>query len=240
MIGWGVGGIETETVLLGNPLVVPKPSCVGVRLTGRPRPGVLAADVALAVTELLRREAPVGAFVEFAIDELGRREDLDDDLVDGQASSQYGKRPKKFAYPPQLLLVDGGKGQLARAVAVVERFGLSSQLFVASLAKQHEEIFTPGRAESILLPRQSQGLYLVQRVRDEAHRYAITSHRQRRDKAGIASRLDGIPGIGPSRRKALLRHFGGIPEIQQASLEELQKVAGITIKLAQAIKDHLA
>lgn len=156
------------------------------------------------------------------------------------AQAPGGKPDAAFSLLPDLLLVDGGKGQLARAVAVVERFGLSSQLFVASLAKQHEEIFTPGRAESILLPRQSQGLYLVQRVRDEAHRYAITSHRQRRDKAGIASRLDGIPGIGPSRRKALLRHFGGIPEIQQASLEELQKVAGITIKLAQAIKDHLA
>ncbi|HNT25287.1 MAG TPA: excinuclease ABC subunit UvrC [Anaerolineales bacterium] len=156
------------------------------------------------------------------------------------AQAPGGKPDAAFSLLPDLLLVDGGKGQLARAVAVVERFGLSSQLFVASLAKQHEEIFTPGRAESILLPRQSQGLYLVQRVRDEAHRYAITSHRQRRDKAGIASRLDGIPGIGPSRRKALLRHFGGIPDIQQASLEELQKVAGITIKLAQAIKDHLA
>ena len=155
------------------------------------------------------------------------------------AQTPGSKQDPSFALLPDLLIVDGGKGQLARAVAAIECSGLSGKFFVASLAKQREELFVPGRPEPILLPPQSQGMFLVQRVRDEAHRYAITSHRQRRDKAGIASRLDGIPGIGPSRRKALLRHFGGIPEIQQASLEDLQKIAGITIKLAQAIKEHL-
>jgi excinuclease ABC subunit C len=149
------------------------------------------------------------------------------------------KIDQAFSILPDLLLVDGGKGQLSRATAVVERFGLSDRLHVASLAKQHEEIFIPGQSESIMLPRQSQGLYLVQRVRDEAHRYAITSHRTRRDKAGIASQLDSIPGIGPARRKALLTHFGSLQTIRNASLEELQQVPGITIKLAETIKEFL-
>ena len=93
--------------------------------------------------------------------------------------------------------------------------------------------------QSILLPRHSQGLYLIQRIRDEAHRYAITSHRNLRTKTGLASRLDVIPGIGPARRKALLTKFGSVEAIQEASLEELAAVQGITPELAQAIKEHL-
>jgi excinuclease ABC subunit C len=110
---------------------------------------------------------------------------------------------------------------------------------VASLAKQHEEIFLPGRPFSIILPRHSAALYLVQRIRDEAHRFAITAHRQRRDKAGIASRLDAIPGVGPARRKALLNHFGSIDKIRSATGQELQAVPGITPRLAEAIKAFL-
>ena len=144
-----------------------------------------------------------------------------------------------FALLPDLLLVDGGKGQLSRAQGVLERFELTGKFFLASLAKQNEELFIPGRPDSLLLPRHSQALYLVQRVRDEAHRYAITSHRQRRDKAGVASQLDAIPGIGPLRRKALLAHFGGIQEIRQATTEELLTIPGITIKLAEAIRAAL-
>ena len=162
------------------------------------------------------------------------------ELETGQAAPVSGKKTDQaFAILPDLLLVDGGKGQLSRAVAVVERFGLHDKLHVASLAKQHEEIFVPGKSESILLPRQSQGLYLVQRVRDEAHRYAITSHRARRDKAGVASQLDSIPGIGPARRKSLLTHFGSLQAIRKASMEELEQVPGITIKLAETIKEFL-
>jgi excinuclease ABC subunit C len=161
-----------------------------------------------------------------------------------QAAHEAGETPGKkpdpaFSLLPDLLLVDGGKGQLSRAVAVLERFGLSERVPVASLAKQHEEIFLPQRPFPILLPRQSQGLYMIQRVRDEAHRFAITAHRQRRDKAGIASRLDSIPGIGPTRRKQLLNHFGSIKNIEDASLEELQAVPGLTRKVAEAIKAHL-
>jgi excinuclease ABC subunit C len=155
------------------------------------------------------------------------------------ASTPGVKNDPAFALLPDLVLIDGGKGQLARAVKVLDRFNLSEKVPVASLAKQMEEIFVPGQANSILLPRQSQGLYLVQRVRDEAHRFAITSHRKRRDKAGIASRLDSIPGIGPSRRKALLTHFGSIEAIQEASLEELLAVPGINHAVAEEIKAHL-
>ncbi|MFC1879352.1 excinuclease ABC subunit UvrC [Chloroflexota bacterium] len=151
-----------------------------------------------------------------------------------------GKKPDaSFALLPDLLLVDGGKGQLSRAVVVLERFGLLEKVPVAGLAKQNEELFLPGRKNSIILPRRSQGLYLIQRVRDEAHRFAIRSHRRLRTKKGIASRLDGVPGIGPARRRALLDHFGSIQDIQDASIEELTAVKGITIVLAQAVKSHL-
>ncbi len=155
-------------------------------------------------------------------------------------SEAPGKKPDPaFALLPDLLLVDGGKGQLGRAVAVLDRFGLTGKIPVAGLAKQNEELFVPGQANSILLPRQSQGLFMIQRIRDEAHRFAITSHRRLRTKEGLASRLDAIPGIGPARRKQLLSHFGSIQDIQQASEKELMAVPGITAKIVQAIKSHL-
>jgi excinuclease ABC subunit C len=135
--------------------------------------------------------------------------------------------------------VDGGKGQLGRAVNVLERFGLLGKVPVAGLAKQNEELFLPGRPSPLLLPRQSQGLYLVQRIRDEAHRFAITAHRNRRAKQGVASQLDAIPGIGPAKRKMLLTRFGSVQDIRDASLAELTSLNGITPALAQAIKDHL-
>jgi excinuclease ABC subunit C len=157
-----------------------------------------------------------------------------------EASQAPGKKPDaSFSRLPDLLLVDGGKGQLSKAVKVLEKFGLLEQVPVAGLAKQYEELFLNGRSESVILPRRSQGLYLVQRVRDEAHRFAITSHRRLRTKQGLASRLEVVPGIGPARRKALLDHFGSIQDIQDASLDELIAVRGITPSLAQAIKAHL-
>ena len=151
-----------------------------------------------------------------------------------------GKKPDRaFSLLPDLLLVDGGKGQLSRAVAVLEKFDLLEKIPVAGLAKQHEELFVPGRPAPILLPRKSQGLYLIQRVRDEAHRFAITSHRKRRTKTGLASRLDAIAGIGPARRKALLNQFGSIERIKEASLEELTAIPGVTAQVAMAIKEGL-
>jgi excinuclease ABC subunit C len=155
------------------------------------------------------------------------------------AASPGKKSDPSFSFLPDLLIVDGGKGQLGRAVVVLDRFGLTGKFPVAGLAKQNEELFIPGRATSIMLPRHSQGLYLIQRIRDEAHRFAITSHRKLRTKKGIASRLDSIPGIGPARRNLLLKHFGSLDDIQEASLEELMAVPGITRPVAQAIKEHL-
>jgi excinuclease ABC subunit C len=141
---------------------------------------------------------------------------------------------------PDLLIVDGGKGQLGVAVEVLAQFGLTERVPVCALAKQFEEIFVPGRAESILLPRRSEGLYLLQRVRDEAHRFAISSHRQRRNKAGLASQLEEVPGIGPQRRKALLKAFNrDIEAIRQASIEELTAVPGITRQIAENLKAAL-
>jgi len=154
--------------------------------------------------------------------------------------TKHSKKPDpSFQRLPDLLIVDGGKGQLGRAVKVLEGYGLLGQIPVAGLAKQEEELFVPDQPVPILLPRSSQGLYLIQRVRDEAHRFAITAHRARRDKQGVASKLDSIPGIGPSRRRALLTHFGSIEDIRNSSLEDLQKAPGITLKLAQVIKEHL-
>jgi excinuclease ABC subunit C len=140
---------------------------------------------------------------------------------------------------PDLLIVDGGKGQLGVAVEVLERYGLGEQVPVMGLAKQHEELFVPGRSKPIALPRRSQGLYLLQRIRDEAHRFAITQHRRRRAKLGIASRLDAIPGVGPARRRALLAAFGSIEGIRAASEAEIAAVPGIGEQLAVVIKEEL-
>ena len=140
---------------------------------------------------------------------------------------------------PDLLIVDGGKGQLGVAVEVLEQYGLLGQVPVAALAKQREELFVPDRDRSIVLPRRSQGLYLLQRIRDEAHRFAITQHRKRRLKRGLASQLDSIPGIGPARRRALLSAFGSVKAIREASEEELAAVPGIGPELAATIKSLL-
>ncbi|HNA90397.1 MAG TPA: helix-hairpin-helix domain-containing protein, partial [Anaerolineales bacterium] len=107
------------------------------------------------------------------------------------------------------------------------------------LAKQEEEIFFPHKSEPLLLPRHSQGLYLVQRIRDEAHRFGITAHRKKRSKLGLASQLDSIPGIGPTRRKALLKHFGSMDKIKEASIEELMTVKGMNESAAKNVKANL-
>jgi excinuclease ABC subunit C len=140
---------------------------------------------------------------------------------------------------PDLLIVDGGKGQLGVAVEVLAEFGLTEVVPVAGLAKQREELFLPGRAEGLLLPPASQGLFLVQRIRDEAHRFAITAHREQRGKVAIASELDAVPGIGPARRKALLKHFGSLEAIRQATVAELAAVPGMTAAAAQAVREGL-
>ena len=157
-----------------------------------------------------------------------------------QEKQAIGAKPDpSFTMLPDLLIVDGGKGQLGRAVNVLAEFGLSEQVPVVGLAKQQEELFLPGKSDSVSLPRRSQGLYLLQRIRDEAHRFAITAHRKSRGKVGTASRLDAIPGIGPARRRALLLKFGDIETIRQATLEELASVPGITNEVARAVQSGL-
>jgi excinuclease ABC subunit C len=151
-----------------------------------------------------------------------------------------GSKPdESFAFLPDLLIVDGGKGQLSRAIQVLQDFELFDKVPVVGLAKHEEEIFFPNKPDSLVLPRHSQGLYLVQRIRDEAHRFAITAHRARRTKQGMASMLDSIPGIGPVRRKALLKQFGSVDGIRKATVVELTAVPGITAALATSVKSHL-
>jgi len=149
------------------------------------------------------------------------------------------KIDESFALLPDILLVDGGKGQLGRAITVLENFGLSGKIPIAGLAKQEEELFFPNDPISIRLPKSSQGLYLIQRIRDEAHRFAITAHRNRRSKISIASQLDKIPGVGPIRRKALLANLGSIEGIINASDEELLEISGITREVVKNIRTHL-
>jgi excinuclease ABC subunit C len=145
----------------------------------------------------------------------------------------------KFAYPPQLLLVDGGKGQLGVAVKVLAELGLDEEIPCASLAKRFEEVFVPGEADAIRIPRQSEALYLLQRLRDESHRFAITFHRDLRTKRMTSSSLDDIPGLGPTRRKRLVKEFGGVNAVKRASLEDLQAISWLPDKVATAIHEKL-
>ena len=142
---------------------------------------------------------------------------------------------------PDLLLIDGGKGQLGIAVEVLKEFDLLDQVPVASLAKRYEEVYVPGKSTPVFLQKNSEGSYLLQRARDEAHRFAITSHRAQRNKKGLASQLETVSGIGPAKRKALLQAFNNdISAIKRASVEQLMTVPGISAEIAQRIKSELA
>jgi excinuclease ABC subunit C len=148
-------------------------------------------------------------------------------------------RPRKFAYPPNLLVVDGGAPQVAAAQAVLDELGIDDVALVG-LAKRLEEVWLPQQEYPAILPRTSEALYLLQRVRDEAHRFAITYHRQKRSKAMTTSALDGIPGLGETRRKALMRRFGSLKRLRAASVDELVEVPGIGRHTAEAIVTALA
>jgi excinuclease ABC subunit C len=146
---------------------------------------------------------------------------------------------KRFAYPPQLLLVDGGKGQLSRAVKVLEELNLSEEIPVAALAKQFEEVYLPYRDTPIRIPRTSPGLYLLQQVRDEAHRFAITYHRQLRGKRMTKSVLDDIPGLGPARRKRLVEHFGTQKALKAAPVEDILALPWLPDDVGRAVYQRL-
>jgi excinuclease ABC subunit C len=156
-----------------------------------------------------------------------REEDLASERVRGDS-------PRKFAYPPNLVVVDGGAGQVAAASAALTELGIED-VAVCGLAKRLEEVWLPGEEYPVILSRSSEGLYLLQRVRDEAHRFAITYHRAKRGKAATVSVLDSVPGLGPARRSALLRQFGSVKAISAASPEEIATVPGIGPRLAETI-----
>ena len=157
-----------------------------------------------------------------------------------QENEGVGKKmDQSFGFLPDLLVVDGGKGQLSRAVKVLVDFGLDKKILAAGLAKEHELLFLPGKDIPIELPRNSQGLFLLQRIRDEAHRFAITSHRNLRKKEKFISRLDQIPGIGPTRKKELLKKFGSLAGVKNAPISEMTEISGITQELAVKIHDTL-
>ncbi|MEM9464113.1 MAG: excinuclease ABC subunit UvrC [Actinomycetota bacterium] len=145
------------------------------------------------------------------------------------------ERDGKFAYPPQLLVVDGGKGQLSSAVRVLDELGLRDEIPVVSLAKQFEEVFVPGQSESIKLPRQSEALFMLQRIRDESHRFAITYHRSLRDKRMTKSALDGIAGLGPTRKKRLTKELGGVNAVKRADLSTLKNLSWLPDEVAENV-----
>ena len=144
-------------------------------------------------------------------------------------------REGRFSYPPQLLVVDGGKGQLSVAVRVLDELGLREEIPVVSLAKRFEEGFVPGRSDSIRLPRQSEALYLLQRIRDESHRFAITFHRQLRDKRMTKSALDGIEGLGPVRKARLTKELGGVNAVKRAELDTLKNLPWLPDEVAENV-----
>lgn len=153
-----------------------------------------------------------------------------------QESNEVGKKAEpSFSMLPDLLIVDGGKGQLGRALKVLEQFGLQDTIKAVGLAKSEELVILPDQAEPLALPRNSQGLFMMQRIRDEAHRFAITAHRNQRSKNSLRSVLDEIPGIGPARKKALLTEFGSVEVLRQASVEDILKLSGINRSLAEQI-----
>ncbi|OIV38979.1 excinuclease ABC subunit C [Mangrovactinospora gilvigrisea] len=148
-------------------------------------------------------------------------------------------RPRKFAYPPQLLVVDGGPPQVAAAARALDELGIDD-VAVAGLAKRLEEVWLPREDDPVVLPRSSEGLYLLQRVRDEAHRFAITYQRSKRNKRIRAGELDTVPGLGETRKKALLKHFGSVKKLRAATVEELTEVPGIGRRTAESIATALA
>jgi excinuclease ABC subunit C len=154
--------------------------------------------------------------------------------IEGMAIDPDTGKPRRFAYPPNLVVVDGGLPQVNAARSALAELGIDDVALVG-LAKRLEEVWLPGQAFPVILPRTSEGLYLLQRVRDEAHRFAIAFHRERRSKAMTTSVLDGIPGLGDTRRKALLRHFSSVKRIKEASLEQIREVPGIGVALAATI-----
>jgi excinuclease ABC subunit C len=156
----------------------------------------------------------------------------------GAAAAGAEDAPDTWTIVPDLVIIDGGKGHLSAALEVFLELGLDD-IPLSSLAKENEWLYVPHSAEPVILPRQSQGLYLVQRIRDEAHRFAITYHRNLRSKSSLKSSIDLVTGIGPKRKRMLLRRFGSIQGIKDAPVDEIAAVPGLTRSLALRLKQTL-
>ncbi len=192
---------------------------------------VEGADDYASLQEVLRRRFK--RLVEK--DEGGRRQD---EMIDPASGVPHPSSFDSWKRMPDLVIVDGGKGQVSAAEQVLRELGIEGVNLIG-LAKQEEEIFLPHQSQAVCLPKSSEALKLLQRIRDEAHRFGITYHRHVRAKVGLASQLDAIPGIGPRRRRALLARFGSLEKIRAASIEELLTVQGMTRAAAQKLKDNL-
>ena len=223
---------------------------------GRTGPGGSRADGARGEGGSRGAEPPAGGDVQWIHEAVRRRmarylderidtgeeaDDTQDDEGDPAAVPQRPSpvdpetgRPRKFAYPPNLLVVDGGAPQVAAAAVALAELGIDD-VALCGLAKRLEEVWLPGEAEPVILPRTSEALYLLQRVRDEAHRFAITYHRQKRSRAMTTSALDGVPGLGETRKKALLTRFGSLKRLRAASVEDIMAVPGVGRRTAEAV-----
>ena len=192
--------------------------------------GLDGADDTAWIAEAVRRR------ISRYLDERITTGEEGEDPVDGAGSpiDPETGRPRKFAYPPNLVVVDGGVPQVAAAARVLVDLGVDD-VALCGLAKRLEEVWLPGEDGPVVLPRSSEGLYLLQRVRDEAHRFAITYHRQKRSKAMTSSALDGVPGLGETRRKALLTRFGSLKRLRAASVEDIMAVPGVGRRTAEAL-----
>ncbi|HEY7718612.1 MAG TPA: excinuclease ABC subunit UvrC [Pedococcus sp.] len=213
----------------------------GPRPGGAAAPATAAEEAPVVDDTAAMREVLTRRFQRY-LEERDTASDLelgpDDEGAPARVDPDTG-RPKRFADPPNLVVVDGGLPQVNAAAAALGDLGVDD-VAVVGLAKRLEEVWVPGQDFPVILPRTSEGLYLLQRVRDEAHRFAITFHRQRRSKAMTASALDGVPGLGAAKRKALLSHFGSVKKIRAASEQELQAVPGIGPALAATLAAQLS
>jgi excinuclease ABC subunit C len=186
-----------------------------------------ATDDVSAISEVLRRR-----FLRYK--QAHADDDEGGDTARAPGIDPETGRPRKFAYPPQLVVVDGGQPQVNAAARVIRDLGVTD-VAVCGLAKRLEEVWVPDEEFPVVLPRASEGLYLLQRLRDEAHRFAITYHREKRSKRMTVSGLDAVPGLGEVRRKALLRHFGSVKRLAVATVDEITEVPGIGRRTAEAI-----
>lgn len=193
-------------------------------------------DDTAAMSQILERRFARSRTEDLQIE--GEASEEDTELTRSGPIDPETGRPRRFAYQPDLLVVDGGLPQVNAAAATLESLGVD--IPVVGLAKRLEEVWVPGNQFPVILPRTSPSLYLLQYLRDESHRFAIKKHRAKRTKAQTRSALDAVPGLGPTRQKDLLRAFGSVKRIREASLEELMGVPGIGLKMAEAIQQQLS